>query len=44
MGGFGLLSIKERLESLNGHFYLKSGAEKGTKAILEFPVYKKDLE
>lgn len=39
-GGFGLLSIKERLESLNGHLYLKSGPGNGTTAIIEIPVNK----
>ncbi len=38
ISGFGLMSIKERLESLNGHFFLKSESGKGTKAIIEFPV------
>ncbi len=38
ISGFGLMSIKERLESLNGHFLLKSESGKGTKAIIEFPV------
>ena len=37
INGFGLMSIKERLESLNGHFSLKSELGKGTKAIIEFP-------
>lgn len=41
MGGFGLLSIRERLESLNGHFQFVSTPGKGTKAIIEFPVSKK---
>lgn len=38
ISGFGLMSIKERLESFNGHFFLKSESGKGTKAIIEFPV------
>lgn len=41
MGGFGLLSIRERLEGLNGHFQFVSNPGKGTKAIIEFPVSKK---
>ncbi len=38
-GGFGLMSIKERLESFNGHLYLKSELGKGTKAVIELPEY-----
>ncbi len=41
IGGFGLLSIRERLESLNGHFKLTSEQGNGTKAIIEFPASKK---
>ncbi|HSO88939.1 MAG TPA: response regulator [Draconibacterium sp.] len=36
--GFGLLSIKERLESFKGHFYIKSKPGVGTKAMIEIPV------
>jgi PAS domain S-box-containing protein len=36
--GFGLLSIKERLESFKGHLYLKSEPGTGTTAIIEIPV------
>ena len=36
--GFGLLSIKERLGSFKGHFYIKSKPGIGTKAIIEIPV------
>lgn len=39
ISGFGLMSIKERLESFDGHFFLKSESGKGTKAIIEFPVF-----
>ncbi len=35
-GGFGLLSIEERIESLNGTFIIKALA-KGTKAEIEIP-------
>lgn len=36
-GGFGLVSIAERMESLNGHFEIKSELGKGTQAKLIFP-------
>ncbi len=39
ISGFGLMSIKEKLESINGHFLLKSESGKGTKAIIEFPAF-----
>ena len=55
LNGFGLMSVRERIESFNGHFQIKSEPGKGTKAIIEFPVqikknknetqvYKKNLE
>jgi PAS domain S-box-containing protein len=36
--GFGLMSIKERLESFKGHFHIKSKPGIGTTAIVEVPV------
>ena len=36
--GYGLLSIKERLESFKGHFYINSEPGIGTTAIVEIPV------
>lgn len=36
--GFGLLSIKERLERFKGHFYIKSKPGIGTTAIVEIPA------
>jgi PAS domain S-box-containing protein len=36
--GFGLLSIKERLESFKGQFYIKSKPGIGTNAFIEIPV------
>lgn len=38
ISGFGLMSIRERLESFNGQFQIKSEKGKGTKAIIEFPI------
>ncbi len=38
LGGFGLLSIKERLESFKGRLYLRSGPDTGTSASIEIPV------
>jgi PAS domain S-box-containing protein len=40
--GFGLMSIKERLESFKGHLYLKSEPGKGTKAKIEIPLNSKN--
>ena len=39
--GFGLMSIKERLESFNGQLELKSAPGKGTTARIEIPVKNK---
>lgn len=36
---FGLMSIRERLESFKGHLYFKSAPGNGTKAIIEIPMY-----
>jgi signal transduction histidine kinase len=36
--GFGLISIKERLESFKGHMYIKSEPGVGTSATIEIPV------
>ena len=36
--GFGLMSIKERLESFKGRLFLKSEPGNGTSAIIEIPV------
>lgn len=36
--GFGLLSMKERVELLNGKFDLKSGIGKGTKIFVSLPL------
>ena len=36
-GGFGLLSIAERLDTIKGQFYLESNEGKGTKAIVAIP-------
>lgn len=36
--GFGLMSIKERLESLKGRLYLKSEPGSGTIARIEIPL------
>ena len=38
ISGFGLMSIKERLESFNGHLQINSVPGKGTKAVIEFPI------
>lgn len=35
--GFGLISIKERLESFKGHMYIKSKPGVGTSATIEIP-------
>ncbi len=40
IGGFGLLSIKERLESFKGHLHLISEPGKGTTATIEIPIMK----
>ena len=40
-GGFGLFSITERLESINGAFHIEP-AEKGTIAEIILPLYKRD--
>jgi PAS domain S-box-containing protein len=37
-GGFGLLSITERLENIKGNLEIKSDPLKGTKAIVRIPV------
>ena len=39
--GFGLMSIKERLESFKGHMYIKSEPGAGTSATIEIPVNNK---
>lgn len=39
-GGFGLLSIKERIENFKGHFYIHSEPGKGTVAKIEIPEIK----
>ena len=39
--GFGLISIKERLESFKGHMYIKSEPGVGTSATIEIPVKSK---
>lgn len=38
--GFGLLSIKERIENFKGHFYIHSEPGKGTIAKIEIPEIK----
>lgn len=37
-GGFGLLSITERLDNIKGKFKLESKPGKGTKATIEIPI------
>ena len=37
ISGFGLMSIREKMESFNGHFRINSGFANGTIAIIEFP-------
>jgi len=37
-GGFGLFSIKERLDSIQGSLYFESGRLTGTKAVVQIPV------
>ncbi len=37
-GGFGLMSITERLENIKGYLDIKSGKGKGTKATVRIPV------
>ena len=37
--GFGLFSIKERIEALGGHFRINSQAGKGTRIDLFAPLY-----
>ncbi len=37
-GGFGLLSIAERLDTIKGQFKLESNEGKGTKAIVAIPI------
>ncbi len=39
--GFGLISIKERLESFKGHMYIKSEPGVGTSTTIEIPVTNK---
>lgn len=39
-GGFGLLSIKERIENFKGHFFIHSEPGKGTLAKIEIPEIK----
>ena len=41
-GGFGLFSITERLESINGTFNI-GPSEKGTIAEIILPLYKQDF-
>jgi len=36
--GYGLFSINERIESINGNFVLKSNKGEGTKAIIKIPI------
>lgn len=36
--GFGLFSIRERLDSIQGSLYFESGKLKGTKAVIQIPV------
>ena len=36
--GYGLFSISERIESINGSFVLKSNKGEGTKAIIKIPI------
>jgi signal transduction histidine kinase len=38
MGGFGLISIKERLESFKGRMNIKSAPGFGTTTTIEIPV------
>ena len=40
-GGFGLLSIRERLGELGGNFEIKSEIGKGCKVILTAPLKRK---
>lgn len=37
-GGFGLFSIRERLESINGSIHFESGNNSGTKAMVQIPI------
>ncbi|NLB25526.1 MAG: GHKL domain-containing protein, partial [Bacteroidales bacterium] len=37
-GGFGLMSITERLENIKGRLEIKSGKGKGTEAIVRIPA------
>jgi PAS domain S-box-containing protein len=37
-GGFGLFTINERLDSIQGQFVIESEKEKGTKAIVSIPI------
>jgi PAS domain S-box-containing protein len=37
-GGFGLFSIRERLEYIGGHFEIESSPEKGTRIVIESPT------
>jgi len=43
-GGFGLFSIRERLEELDGHFEIESEPGKGTKVILMAPLKQSDIK
>jgi PAS domain S-box-containing protein len=40
-GGFGLMSITERLENIKGNMEIKSGKGKGTKVTVRIPVSEK---
>jgi len=37
-GGFGLFSIRERLDSIHGSLSLESECHKGTRALIEVPL------
>jgi len=37
-GGFGLLSITERLDNIKGHLNIQSAEGKGTKATVIIPI------
>jgi signal transduction histidine kinase len=40
-GGFGLMSITERLENIKGNLEIKSNKGKGTKVTVRIPVSEK---
>jgi signal transduction histidine kinase len=42
MGGFGLFSIKERLNYLGGNFEIESGREKGTRVAIVVPLRREE--